>query len=390
MKSHKIFLIALSALLVSNLPLKADLPAGKFYISGNIEALRMSGGEVRRTNNYSFAGHYADGRFLLDMTPQGAEDDIQETAGKDGELIYLIQRYRKPGENEGPRTESVAVVEPSVFSRYASDALAAVLMAFAETNDLGRLTSGKDIFLLGNIRRYPEENNTFKAKFRPDGLDIEATCYGGEERRPEGMVPIQGFENGFKRWTFESALTETESTNAVISVRYERFYPFNRNLFVEKRVTGKIIMKPENEQISLFKPDFQETSLEVHDYRYRAALFPLSKGIADQYDLYWLENHSWAVDTNKIFVHFQQLREFLLRPSTTNTVWQTRLKDDPFGSIFRNQIKNSHRIIILTAFGLFSAGFPGVILLYSWAKRRKLKQRNKKQNDQTTNYEKTN
>ena len=103
-------------------------------------------------------------RFLIDMTPHGAEDEITERVGRDGGLIYPIQRY--PRVQNAPRTESLAAVEPTVFSRQATHALVSVMMAFAETKDLNCLTSGKDVFILGNLRRYPEENNTFAVKPR--------------------------------------------------------------------------------------------------------------------------------------------------------------------------------------------------------------------------------
>ncbi|MEI8288540.1 MAG: hypothetical protein WCH99_03650 [Verrucomicrobiota bacterium] len=349
--------------------MKADLPAGNWRISGNIEDVRMSGGKSWRTNDYSFEGHYDSRRFLLEMTPHGAEDDIAESVGKDGNFIYLIQRYSKLGKKDALRTESLAVVEPTVFSRYASHALVSVLMAFADTNDLGCLTSGKDIFLLGNIRRYPEENNTFAVKRRPDGLDIVATCYGGEERRPEGMVPIQRFDNGFKRWIYESRLAMADPTNGTVSIDYERFYPYKGKLFLEHRVTGKIILKPENKILSSFNPRVNEDILLVRDYRYRAVLFPLSKGITDQCYFYFLTNHSWDIDTSQIYSHMQQLREVLSRPSEKNDAgFQARLKDEPLKSIHKNKIKSSHRILILIAMAGFFVGFPIVMLLFYYAR----------------------
>jgi hypothetical protein len=271
--------------LVSTYCAKAELPLGTWRLSGNVEDVRISSGVSAKTNSYSFEGHYSGRNVLINMTPHGAEDDIAESVGKDGDLIYLIQRYAKPGMKDAPRTESLAVVEPTVFSRYASHALASVLMAFATTNDLDCLASGTDIFILGNLRRYPEENNTFAIKRRPNGIDIEATCYGGEERGRDRMMPIQGFDSGFKRWAYKSKISMSDPTHGVISVQYERFYPHKGHLILDRRVIGEILLSPENEAISSFKPKIQEDRLVVHDYRFRALLFPISKGIADQYHL---------------------------------------------------------------------------------------------------------
>jgi hypothetical protein len=370
MKRHKFLLDVILVLFFSVHITKADLPEGKWHISGDVEDVRMSGGYSQRTNNLSFEGHYDSGRFLLDMVPHDSEEDIAESAGWDGNLFYMIQRYPITLGKGLARTESLGKIEPTVISRYSTYALTSVLLALADSNTLEYLQSGKDIFILGNLRRYPEENNTFKVSQTSTNVDIEAVCHGGEERNPAGiMIPIQGFEKGFTRWTYKSDLKMLNESNSVITSHYECFYPFGGKLFLERKVTGKFLLCSNNESISSFKPEILESKLLVDDYRYRAMLFPLSKGIVDQCWMYTLTNHSWDYDTNITYTHFKNLVLYLSGPGVTNS----SLKDEPFSSI-QIESKPIRRIILLITFLVFSVSFLGVILFNSWRATQKRKE----------------
>ena len=310
----------------------ASFLSGIWSLSGNIEDLRLSGGQIWATNCFTFDGHYDNGRFLVDMIPHGSMDNVAESAGWDGELFYLVQHYPKYSSadvgkelRDLPRTESLGKIEPTVFSRYATPGLDSVLLAFADTNALDRLQSGKDIFILNGLRRYPEENNTFKVKRGPSSLDIEAICHGGEERGPAGFVPIQGFAEGFTRWTYHADLNLRDPSNGVISMQYLRFHPSKGKLLLETKVTGQIQLGPDPNPVSLFRPAMSESSLLVDDYGGRPMLFPLNKGIVDQCFIYRLTNHVWDFDRSVIATRFAAIREMLARPDSLDP----KLRDEP-------------------------------------------------------------
>lgn len=344
---------------------KAGLPPGNWRFSGNITDVRMSAGSGVRTNTLSVRGRYYNGNFLAEVVPQNSEDNIAESAGWDGDLLRLIQRYPKtPG--TAARTESLGKVEPTVYSRYATHALVPVLLACADTNALEFVKSGTNIVILGNLRIFPEEDNTFEVNHRPDGVDIKAVCHGGEEMNAQGaMVPVQKFENGFTRWTFTSDVKMSEPDGGMLSVQYERFYPGKGKLHQERKVTGQIQLTRDSESISSFRPTIEESDLLVDDYRYRAMLFPLSKGVVDQYWAYHLTNHSWECDTNKMYKHFENLRGYFSEVGITNSAFRDEpLRGDAVAP------KPLRRMILLAALVL-SVSLPGFMFYKSWIAARK-------------------
>jgi hypothetical protein len=344
---------------------KGGLPPGSWRLSGNIDDVRMNSGAVVRTNTLTVLGRYHNGNFLIDSVPQDNEDNIAESAGWDGDLLRLIQRYPKT-HGTMARTESLGKVEPTVYSRYATHAFVPMLLACADTNALEFVNSGTNIIILGNLRDFPEENDTFEVNYRSNGVDIKAVCHGGEEMNSMGvMVPVQGFENGFTRWTFASDLKMSDPNGGLLLVQYERFYPGNGKLHQQRKVTGKIQLTRDTESISTFTPTIEETNLLVNDYRYRAMLYPLSKGVVDQYSAYYLTNHSWECDTNRMYKHFQALRGYFAGPGSTNS----RLKDEPR----RDEgvtINPARRKTILGVLILFAL-VPGLIFFKPWMTARK-------------------
>ena len=105
------------------------MPAGRWSISGEVVDVRMSTSHHGFTNKLSISGHLDNGLFLIDLTPTKSEDDIAESAGWDGELLYLITRFPDFPGKWLPRDKSLGYVEPNVFSRYASDALASATVS---------------------------------------------------------------------------------------------------------------------------------------------------------------------------------------------------------------------------------------------------------------------
>ena len=61
-----------------------------------------------------------------------------------------------------PKTNALAFIEPTLFSSYASDHCAAVLMALASDEDFNVFNQpDRGPIILGDLRNYPEEDNRF-------------------------------------------------------------------------------------------------------------------------------------------------------------------------------------------------------------------------------------
>ena len=182
---QKLFVL-LTTLLLSNLGF-GGVPDGSWSISGKIIDLRISSQGLRASNTLSLTGHCSNGCFVIDLVPIKTQDEIAESAGWDGNDLFLIQRWPK---SKGlPRTKSLGFIEPTVFSCYATPALTSVLSAFADSNQLSRLKSGSEIVILNTWRDYPEESNTFTVGYLPlRGIQVTAQCPGLKIEKT-GMVP---------------------------------------------------------------------------------------------------------------------------------------------------------------------------------------------------------
>lgn len=290
------------------------ISAGSWLLSGEIADVQGGVGGSETKNRLSLKGHYAGGKFLIDLVPISTQDNIAESVGWDGGFLRLIQRFPStPGGRF--RDSSVGFVEPSVFSRYASDALTSVLLAFAGSNSIEQLTEGNDFVVLGVDRLYPEEDNTYEIKHVGKlGIEMAALCPAEKVTRA-GRTPIAGFENRFLRWSFRSTFIDWTATNSgLLEVEYKRFKPLEGSkgrLLCVRHVSGKIIFQKDPFQIAAFHPNISEDDLRVLDYSYRHELFPLSKGISDQCYPYVLTNHAWDFDTNIVAASFLERRAVL-------------------------------------------------------------------------------
>jgi len=329
-------------------------------MSGNIVDVRLSSSGSQFTNTLSLTGHYDNGHFLIDLMPVKTEDEIAESAGWDGESLYLIQRFPDfPGKGE-PRDKSLGFVEPSVFSRYATHALTSVLLALTSSNALAGLETGQDVVVLGGERKYPEENNAYKVSYLSSGdVEIEALC-PGHEIGPMGTVPIEGFDGGFTRWTHKSNLTGISGTNdpGVLLVEYKRFMPLKGKLVRGRVVTGKILFRPEDRAVSEFRPIITEDNLSVMDYSCRSQLFPVNKGLMDQNYLYRLTNHLWNFDRNIIVADFAKRKAWLVAHGVPK-----EMKDEPQNV----QPLRGRRIVIIC--GLFTISALSAVALWFGSRR---------------------
>ena len=284
--------ILLTSLLLSNLGFSA-VPEGSWSISGKVIDMRITSAGLQASNTLSLTGHCSNGRFVIDLVPVKTQDEIAESAGWDGNDLFLIQRWPK---SKGlPRTKSLGYIEPTIFSRYATPALTSVLSAFADSNELSRLESGSEIVILDTWREYPEESNTFTVGYLPSsGIQVTARCPGLKIERT-GMSPIRGFEDGFTRWTFTSNL---KSPNALVT-EYDRFDPQQGKLVQIRKVTSEILLEREEAGASSFQPEIPENSLTVLDYSQRRTLFQFYKeGLTDQCRIYEVTNHLWDFVNN--------------------------------------------------------------------------------------------
>jgi thiol-disulfide isomerase/thioredoxin len=282
--------ILLTSLLLPNLGF-GGVPDGTWSISGKVLDLRISSAGLQASNTLSLTGYCSNSCFLIDLVPIKTQDEIAESAGWDGNDLFLIQRWPK---SKGlPRTKSIGYIEPTVFSRYAEPALISVLGAFADSNELSHLVSGSEIVILDTWREYPEESNTFTVVYLPSGgIQVTARCPGLKVDKT-GMLPVEGFEHGFTRWTFTSNL---KGPNELLT-EYDRFDPQQGKLVQIRKVTSEMLFEKEDASAHSFQPEIPENSLTVCDYSQRQTLFQFYKeGLFDQSHIYALTNHSWNFD----------------------------------------------------------------------------------------------
>jgi hypothetical protein len=290
-ENHQWLFILLVNLLLYNLGL-GGVPDGSWSVSGKVVDMRISSTGLQASNTLSLTGHGSNGCFVIDLVPIKTQDEIAESAGWDGNDLFLIQRWPK---SKGlPRTESLGFIEPTVFSRYATPALTSVLSAFADSNELSRLKSGGEIVILNTYRSYPEESNTFTVGYLSSGgIQVTAQCPGLKFDMTGKLLPVQGFEHGFTRWTFTSNL---KGTNALLT-EYNRFDPDQEKLVQTRKVISEISFEGENAGASGFQPEIKENRLVVFDYSQRQTLLQFYReGLTDQNHTYYLTNHLWNFD----------------------------------------------------------------------------------------------
>ncbi|HEY5298226.1 MAG TPA: hypothetical protein VIK59_09890 [Verrucomicrobiae bacterium] len=356
-KSPYLFVLWLSLFLLPTV--MADLPKGSWSMSGDIVDVAMSSRGPGFTNTFSLTGYYDNGRFQLNLTPLKTINDNAESVGWDGKLLYLIQRWSdiKNVNASALRTNSLAFVEPSVFSHRASFALQSVLSAFADSNLLSSLENGKISVILGEQRIYPEENNTYKVKHLSScNTEIEAFS-PGLELGEKGLVPVRGFEQGFKRWTQRSNFTNVDSTNILLLTEYNRFSPVSAKLVQDRAVTAKISFHSENQDRSVFFPAITEKSLTVLDYSSRYEILPWTKGTVEWYCRYKLTNQNWDFDTNFISAQVRQFKtNMILMHGYPKDLLAKANTVSAYQALAKWQIRRAIILCVLIGFSVLCAG----------------------------------
>jgi hypothetical protein len=356
--SRFVLFLCLNLLLSSNA--MADSSTNRWSISGQITDIGMAGKNPIFTNTFSLTGHYDDGQFLLDLVPIKSIVDVAESVGWDGKVLRLIARWSDIPNETSSRTNSIAYIEPTVFSRYSSYSLQSILVAFADSNSISNLEKGLTPVILGPMRTYPEEYNTYQVKHQTSGYtEIEATS-PGLELGLSGLVPIKGFEQGFTRWTHRSNFADVIGlTNGIreFFVEYNRYSPVNKKLIQIRAVTGKFVLQQENQDDVVFRPKITEQKLTVKDYSSRFELDSWTKGAADWCCFYDLANQNWNFDTNKVRAQVSQVKENMKERggypkdllAVANTVYA--YKSRPAWGIHRIAI-----ICFMVGFSIFTAG----------------------------------
>jgi hypothetical protein len=344
---------------------KAALPEGTWKISGDVVDLGI---EERGTtkNTLSFTGHYDNGRFLLDLTPIKSLDNIAESVGWDGESLYLIQRFPDmPGGQK--RDRSLARIEPTVFSRYATDALISLLLGFADSNALEQLEGGKDIYILGEERKYPEEDNVFTVRHTANAVEIEATCPARKVELDGTTTPIKGFADHFTRWTHTSDLGPIVGTShAKFHAEYKRFAPSNGKLFMGRHVKSEIVFDREEKTVTNFRPEIPETNLMVLDYSCRPMMYPLSRGLVDQDYRYTLTNHVWDFDRKVVVADFAAKKARFAQGNLPSMLNDTVREANSYNSSSAKRRK----FVLFAVFALISV-LPVVVLFRGTSKDQK-------------------
>ncbi len=350
---------------------QAALPLGNWDVNGKILDLRRSEFDgtnvVFYTNSLSLIG-YTDGlKFLINIDPVQTEDEIAECAGWDGEFLRFIQRYpNTPGKGMA-RDQALGYVEPSVFSRYATAALTGVLLSFANDEALNRITSGGELVILGNERRFPEENNTFRVRrIEPNKVEIEATC-PGVEISPSGLIKIPGLDGGFVRWTHKVSFV-TNETGVSVNIDYKRYGVIQGRPVLDRIVVADLNMRLGSESLKDFRPLIGENSLRVRDYSGRPSLFPYSKGIMDQNCVYSLTNHAWDNDLKLVALSFAKRKDALATYGAP-----AALIDNPYRT---SSTAQSHKRVLIVGIMIIASVLFGATI---WLLSRQINNKKQKQ-----------
>jgi len=227
-------------------------------------------------------------------------------------LLYRLSRFPdRPGKGQ-PRDRALGFVEPSVFSRYATAASTPVILSFASAEALERLKQGKEMVILAKERKYPEEDNSYNVLHLGGVISITARAPGLEVGEKSDM-PVQGFENGFTRWTFESTEKMNPAGEVEIRSTYTRFMPVKGRLVKIREVTSELTLKPSAKTTAPELPEIVEPELTVLDYSGRMRLFPQNRGIVDQSVNYKLKNRKWDIDRSWVESKFNERFDTLVK-----------------------------------------------------------------------------
>ena len=149
------------------------------------------------------------------------------------------------------------------------------------------------LFLIFGVNTRRKTIHILWAHLPSGGIQITAHCPGLKIDPTGNMVPIEGFEHGFTRWTFTSNL---KGPNKLLT-EYDRFEPEEGKLVQIRKVTSEILLEREDAAARSFQPEIPENNLTVFDYSQRQTLFQFYKeGLFDQNHTYTLTNHSWNFD----------------------------------------------------------------------------------------------
>ena len=293
-------------LLCTTIPLRgfAWENEGVWGIVGSVVDVRSTLAGAHFTNTLTITGLYDAGRFSLDVIPVKTDDEIAESVAWDGERLRLIQRFPEEPHKGLPRDRSLAYVERSIFSRYATHPALAAMVTLAGTNSVQYLLSGQEPIILAGARVFPEEQNTYSVTFTTNGLRVlEAHTPGREitDSGEERLIP--GFKDGFLRWKFVWGAPDPMTGGSAginLPFEYRRFFPSGSKLFEYRTVKGALTLHPEGRVVSDFKPRITESRLKVLDYSSRKDFYPFTKGLSDSAYGYELTNLAWNFDEGKI------------------------------------------------------------------------------------------
>jgi len=284
-----------------------------YSVQGTIVDIRKTERGDGSTNQLSVSGITDGGHFTLDVVPVKTEDEIAESVGWDGSLFRLIQRYPKwPGMGQ-PRDQFVGVVEPTPFSWYMSHASASAVFGLVDTSVIQPFLSGDGRFtILGGLRNYPEENNTYRLDHvGAGGYQLVAHSPGIVVR---GAIEdhILGWRKGFKRWTISVTNESLGAREFRRKIRYQRFYPAESGLFLYRDVESVLTFSDTSDLALADKawvPEIVESALPVRDYTGRFDFMEYSEGRVDSPLVYLIEDGTWADKTQLIKENFDKFRQ---------------------------------------------------------------------------------
>lgn len=286
-----------------------EVESGMFsaVIRGELKRYELSAtGGIRQTNLFAVSGLYNAGRFVVDVEPVWGDIENQESAGWNGQNLYLIVRYPEEPGRGWPRTNSLGYIEPVIFSREADHQTAGLLMALATLDAAGQLTNADGTPIIMSYKRvYPEEQSRYTVEYNRFGdWFASALCPGYSVDQDGKLIPLEApaYSNGFLRWRFESRIQHQTERGLITHFKYERFCAKEKreqptgptDVSPTVRVEGRIELEFAPVSVQDFRPQIRESPLTVLDFRGRKEYVRASGGYSKDYLVRCVvTNRSW-------------------------------------------------------------------------------------------------
>jgi len=296
----------------SNLPAKPEINSlessnGTYRLSGRIISYFRftTSGIPLATNVIRVEGVIIGGQFGASLFPEQTAE-TEEHIGWNGECVYVLKRFPEWLGKNLPRKYSLAYLEPTVYSRYATGEGKSLAMALADHAAAQALTNKESPpMILTHLRMYPEEASQYSMDYvRRYEWSAKCICPGIEiDQQGRSNALAEVYANGFLRWEFACRLEETNEAGMKVSFETRAYHPKPKpykprhagDLQLSGVITGSLtIVADATVSQTDILPVIQEDSLPVWDFRQRKA-FAAAHGSYDRDYLVktFITNRQW-------------------------------------------------------------------------------------------------